>query len=86
MTTETRILGILVKNRQQNILKVQDTLTKFGCSISTRLGINASRDYHVEDAGLILLELTYPHCQIGQRHDLDILFLWGILGNYSFKF
>ena len=58
MTTETRILGIMVKNRQLNILKVQDTFTKFGCSIRTRLGINVSRDYHVEDAGLILLELT----------------------------
>lgn len=58
MKTETRILGIMVKNRQQNVLKVQDTFTKFGCSIRTRLGINVSRDYQVEDAGLILLELT----------------------------
>jgi len=58
MTTETRILGIMIKNRQQNILKVQDTFTKFGCSIRTRLGINVSRDYHIEDAGLILLELS----------------------------
>lgn len=55
---ETRILGIMVKNRQQNSLQVQDTFTKFGCSIRTRLGINVSRDYEVEDAGLILLELT----------------------------
>jgi hypothetical protein len=58
MTTETRIIGILVKNRQQNSLKVQDTFTKFGCSIKTRLGINISHDYHVDDAGLILLEVT----------------------------
>ena len=58
MTTETRILGILVKNRQQNIEKVQDTLTKFGCSIRTRLGVHVSKDYHVKDAGLVLLELT----------------------------
>jgi hypothetical protein len=39
-------------------MKVQDTFTKFGCSIRTRLGINVSRDYEVHDAGLILLELT----------------------------
>jgi hypothetical protein len=55
---ETCILGILVKNLQQNILKVQDTFTKFGCTIRMRLGINVSRDYQMEDAGLILLELT----------------------------
>jgi hypothetical protein len=58
LNTETRILGILVRNRQQNILKVQDTFTKFGCTIRMRLGINVSRDYQMEDAGLILLELT----------------------------
>ena len=58
MAAETRILGILVKNRQKNSIKVQDTFTKFGCSIRTRLGINVSRDYKVDDAGLILLELT----------------------------
>jgi hypothetical protein len=56
-TAENFILGIMVKNRQQNILKVQDTFTKFGCTIRTRLGINVSRDYQIEDAGLILLEL-----------------------------
>jgi hypothetical protein len=58
MSAETRIIGILVKNRQQNIDRVQDTFTKFGCTIRTRLGINISRDYKVDNAGLILLELT----------------------------
>jgi hypothetical protein len=56
--SETRIIGILIKKRQQNIEKVQNILTKFGCSIRTRLGINVSQDYKVEDAGLVLLELT----------------------------
>jgi hypothetical protein len=58
MSPETRILGILIKHRQQNILLVQDILSKFGCSIRTRLGINISHEYKVSDAGLILLELT----------------------------
>jgi len=58
MKTETRILGVLVRNREQSIQKVQDTFTKFGCSIRTRLGINVSQDYDAKDAGLVLLELT----------------------------
>jgi hypothetical protein len=58
MESEIRILGVFVKNRTRNILKVQDTFTKFGCSIRTRLGINVSQDYKQDDAGLILLELT----------------------------
>jgi hypothetical protein len=67
--SETRILGILVRNRRQNIEKMQDTLTKFGCSIRTRLGINVSKDYKVEDAGLVLLELTG---EIAEMEKLEI--------------
>jgi hypothetical protein len=69
MSSETRILGILVKNRQQNSIKVQDTFTKFGCCIRTRLGINISRDYNVNDAGLILLELTGDNKEMQKLED-----------------
>jgi hypothetical protein len=58
MKSETRILGIFVKERHQNIALIQDVLTKYGCSIRTRLGINVSSQLNVPDAGLILLELT----------------------------
>lgn len=65
--SETRILGILVRNRRQNIDMVQDVFTKFGCSIRTRLGINVSQEYSSKDAGLILLEL------IGDVNEMDKL-------------
>jgi hypothetical protein len=58
MVTETRILGLLIKHRQQNIQLVQDIFSKFGCSIRTRFGINIAHEYNIKDAGLILLELT----------------------------
>jgi hypothetical protein len=58
MSDETRILGLLIKHRHQNIMLVQDIFSKFGCSIRTRLGINIAHEYNVPDAGLILLELT----------------------------
>lgn len=58
MTAETRILGILIKHRSTNIDLVQDIFSKFGCSIRTRLGINISHEYKVNDCGMIILELT----------------------------
>jgi hypothetical protein len=58
MSNEIRVLGILIKHRNQNISLVQDIFSKFGCTIRTRLGINISHEYHIQDAGLILLELT----------------------------
>jgi hypothetical protein len=58
MNSETRVLGILIKHRDQNIDLVQDIFSKFGCTIRTRLGINISQEYNIPNAGLILLELT----------------------------
>lgn len=67
MKSETRILGVFVKKRSQSIALIQDVLTKFGCSIRTRLGINVSSQLNVPDAGLILLEL------IGDIKEMDKL-------------
>jgi hypothetical protein len=67
MKSETRILGVFVKKRNQSIALIQDVLTKFGCSIRTRLGINVSSQLNVPDAGLILLEL------IGDIKEMDKL-------------
>lgn len=67
MKSETRILGVFVKKRSQSIGLIQDVLTKFGCSIRTRLGINVSSQLNVPDAGLILLEL------IGDIKEMDKL-------------
>jgi hypothetical protein len=58
MSSETRILGLLIKHRTKNIGLVQDIFSKFGCSIRTRLGINISHEYNITDAGLVILELT----------------------------
>lgn len=67
MKSETRVLGIFVKKRSLSITLIQDVLTKFGCSIRTRLGINISSQLNVPDAGLILLEL------IGDIKEMDKL-------------
>jgi len=55
---EIRILGIHLTNRAQTALDVQSALTKFGCSISTRLGLHEAGEERCSTGGLILLELT----------------------------
>lgn len=55
---EIRILGIAINNRMQSSIDVQDILTKFGCSIKTRLGLHEVTDEKCSVNGLIILELT----------------------------
>ena len=55
---EIKILGIVVEERSQAADKVQDILTKYGCCISTRLGIRDVNKSGCNDCGLIILELT----------------------------
>lgn len=58
MAKETRILGVLITDRQKEAGKVQSVMTKYGCSIKTRLGLHEVTDEFCSTSGLILLELT----------------------------
>jgi hypothetical protein len=58
MAKEIRILGVLITDRQKEAGKVQALLTKFGCSIKTRLGLHEVTDNLCSSSGLIILELT----------------------------
>jgi len=55
---ELRVLGVYISDRLDAVQLVQKTLTKFGCSIKTRLGLNKVVDDSCSNSGLILLELT----------------------------
>jgi hypothetical protein len=55
--SEIRILGVLVGEPGKAALKVQEILTKYGCTIKTRLGLNELEQKHCGGCGLILLEL-----------------------------
>ena len=48
----------MVHNRAQYANKVQNILTRYGCSIKTRLGLNDPEDSVQGSEGLILIELT----------------------------
>lgn len=55
---EKTILGINITDRVKDANKIQEILTKFGCSIKTRLGLHEVVDNYCSKSGLILLELT----------------------------
>ena len=54
---ETWILGINITDRVKESGAVQAVLSKFGCSIRTRLGLNKSKAGSSHESGMILLEL-----------------------------
>ncbi|HAW58724.1 MAG TPA: hypothetical protein DCX03_06885 [Bacteroidales bacterium] len=55
---KTTILGIKITKRVEKSSKVQDLLTKFGCSIRTRLGLHEVSEDYCSEEGLIILELV----------------------------
>ena len=67
MNKEIRILGVLITDRQKEAGKVQTVLSKFGCSIKTRLGLHEVINDLCSSSGLIILELT------GATSDMDKL-------------
>ena len=55
---EIWILGIHVSDRVKNANLIQPVLTKFGCTIRTRLGLHDVSEEFCSPTGMILLELT----------------------------
>ncbi len=55
---EIWILGIHITDRLKNTSEVQAILTKYGCTIKTRLGLHEVKEDFCAHSGLILLELT----------------------------
>jgi hypothetical protein len=55
---EVRILGVMINDPVKGADKIQNILTKYGCSIRTRLGLHDIAGDYASDTGLMLLELT----------------------------
>ncbi len=54
---ETWIMGIRISDRGHDVSALQAILTKYGCTIRTRLGLHETEEETVSAGGLILLEL-----------------------------
>lgn len=52
------IMGIQVKERMQDALKLQSILSEYGCSINTRVGLHMATPDACSPSGLILLEFV----------------------------
>ena len=52
------IIAIKLENRSQDAIKFQNILTKYGCSINTRIGLHTNNDYTCNNYGLMLIEVT----------------------------
>ncbi|MFT3950759.1 MAG: hypothetical protein QM689_02135 [Oscillospiraceae bacterium] len=50
------IIGIRMDNRTGNALRFQETLTKNGCKIKTRLGLHQTSEDACANDGLVILQ------------------------------
>lgn len=50
------IMGIKLQERVKSATKVQELLTKYGCEISTRIGLHVASQESCSPQGLIVLE------------------------------
>jgi NADPH-dependent 2,4-dienoyl-CoA reductase/sulfur reductase-like enzyme len=54
---EVRILGVMINDPTKGAEKIQSILTKYGCTIRTRLGLHDIDENYATETGLMLLEL-----------------------------
>jgi hypothetical protein len=74
---EVRILGVMINEPSKDAGLIQNILSKYGCSIRTRLGLHDIDEGYATDTGLMLLELT-GDLQECQRLENELLALDGI--------
>jgi hypothetical protein len=74
---EVRILGVMINDPSKGADKIQNILTKYGCSIRTRLGLHDIDKDYAKDTGLMLLELA-GDMQECLRLENDLLALEGV--------
>lgn len=54
----TAIIGISLNDRQEDSIKLQKILTKYGCSIKTRIGLHDMGEYKCLNYGIVLIEVV----------------------------
>ena len=54
----TAIIGVSLENRIEEAVKFQEIITKYGCTIRTRIGLHNIGEYKCVNKGIILLEVT----------------------------
>ena len=60
---ECNIMVVKIGKRRHKSPEVQEVLSKYGCSIKTRLGLHEAGDFCSEE-GVLILQLT------GEKHEM----------------
>ncbi len=58
------IIGICLKNRTQEAAGLQEILTRYGCSIKTRIGLHDVAEGQCAAGGIILLEVISKQAEM----------------------
>ena len=74
---EVRILGVMINDPSKGADRIQKILTKYGCSIRTRLGLHDIDEDYASETGLMLLEL-YGDREECLRLENELLVLDGV--------
>lgn len=72
------IMGVELKERMNGAVKFQSILSKYGCSITTRLGLHMASTDACSPSGLILLEFTDGADREAQDFEKEVLALGGV--------
>lgn len=70
--SKTTILGVLLKKRVETAKSFQEILSKYGCSIKTRIGIHAASENVCSPDGVILLDVIGDEIDVLEK-DLKAL-------------
>ena len=71
------IFGVHISQRTENVPAVQALLTKYGCSIRTRLGIHDADSSSCSPSGLLLVDVFGPdaeefYVELSQQKGVDL--------------
>ena len=71
------IFGVHISQRTENVPAVQALLTKYGCSIRTRLGIHDADSTSCSPSGLLLVDVFGPdaeefYAELSQQKGVDL--------------
>ncbi len=73
------IMGVALEQRIENAAKVQELLTKYGCSIGTRLGLHSASTDSCSPRGLIILEFIDGAEKEADELERELLALGGVI-------
>lgn len=64
-----KVILLKISDRNEDSIKLQEILTKYGCDIKTRIGLHQSENNQCSKSGLIILDVTEDSKEL--THELE---------------